>query len=254
MNIGIIGLGRLGAALARGLDRFWDKGDIWGCNRDAGKAEAVAALASRLRLCASSAEVFERCDPVFLWTKPADALAVLEENRELVRRADPLVVSCVTHTEFGRYCARWAETLPNVNLPAREGVTLVWYPPELKRADRLTLEGVLCAVGNVYELPRDEIPYYSALASCGPALYAVMLEELADALAARRGYDGALCRQLVRETARGTVALQELDRLDARGLVERVAHPGGSSEAGSQFLREKLPGLFEEMLKKMGKW
>jgi competence protein ComER len=198
--------------------------------------------------------VFKRCDPVFLWTRPADAHALLEANREMIRRRRPLVVSCVTHTNFGRWCDRWAETLPNVNLPAREGVTLVWYPPELPPPDRHLLEDILCAIGNVYELPRDEIPYYSALASCGPALYAVMLEALADTLAAHRGYDQALCRAMVRETARGAIALQELDHLDAAALVERVAHPGGPSEAGTKFLRETLPALYTEMLKKMKKW
>jgi pyrroline-5-carboxylate reductase len=254
MNIGIIGLGRLGAALACGLDRFWNKGEVYGFNRSADKARAVCRLAPRLLLLDSAAAIFERCDPVFLWTKPADALALLEANRGLVRERNPLVVSCVTHTDFGRYCGRWAETLPNVNLPAREGVTLVWYPESLPKADRLMLEEILRAVGTAYELPRDEIPYYAALASCGPALYAVMLETLADTLSGCRGYDRDFCRALTRETARGTAVLQSLDRLDAASLVERVAHPGGPSEAGSNYLREQLPGVFAEMLKKMRKW
>jgi pyrroline-5-carboxylate reductase len=149
MNVGIIGLGRLGEALARGLDRFWKKGAVFGFNRS---------------------------------------------------------------------------------------------------ADRLVIAGVLGAVGAVHELPREEIPYYSALASCGPALYAVMMEEFADALSARRGYDRELCRTMVKETMAGTIARLDADGLDARSLVERVAHPGGPSEAGSNFLRGRLPDLYRKML------
>jgi competence protein ComER len=254
MIIGIIGLGRLGGALACGLDRFWKDGEFFGYNRGEEKARAVAALAPRLKLLDSAAAVFERCDPVFLWTKPEDAFKILESNAALLQKRNPCVVSCVTHTGLGRYCARWAESLPNVNMRAGRGVTLVHYPQSLGIADRQMLGDVLGAVGSVHELPRDEIPYYSALASCGPALYAVMMEEYADTLSARRGYDRALCRVMVRETLAGTVAMMDGDRLDAAGLVERVAHPGGPSEAGSSFLRERLPELYSEMLTRMKKY
>jgi competence protein ComER len=254
MNVGIIGLGRLGGALARGLDQFWDKGNIFGFNRSGDKGRAAAALAPRLRLLDTSAAVFDRCDIVFLWTKPEDAQALLEQQRAIIRKRNPCVVSCVTHTGFDRFCDRWAETLPNVNLAAGRGMTLVWYPVPLGEPDRRMLAEVLGAVGTVHELPRDDIPFYSALASCGPALYAVMMEAYADALSKRRGYDRELCRTLVKETMAGTIAQMEADGLDARALVERVAHPGGPSEAGSRFLYEKLPELYAEMLKRMRKW
>ncbi len=254
MNIGIVGLGRLGGALARGLDRFWKDGNLFGYNRGAEKARAVAALAPRLKLLDSAAAVFECCDPVFLWTKPEDAFKILESNAALLQKRNPCTVSCVTYTDLRRYCARWAESLPNVNIGAGRGVTLVHYPQSLGSAERRMLGDVLGAVGSVHELPREEIPYYSALASCGPALYAVMMEEYADTLSARRGYDRALCSTLVRETLAGTVAMMDGDRLDAAALVKRVAHPGGPSEAGSNFLHERLPALYVEMLKRMKKY
>jgi pyrroline-5-carboxylate reductase len=254
MDIGIIGLGRLGGALARGLDRFWKNGNVFGYNRTEEKARSAVVAAPRLLLLDSAAAVFERCDPVFLWTKPEDASAILAADEGLVRSRNPCLVSCVTHTNFGRYSGRWAETLPNVNMAAGRGVTLVWYPEPLGESDRRTLEDILGSIGAVHELPRDDIPYYSALASCGPALCAVLMEEWAEALSRQRGFDRGLCRTLVKETMAGTIAQLDRDGLDAGGLVARVAHPGGPSEAGSNFLREKLPGLYREMLKRMKKW
>ncbi|MBN1959720.1 MAG: hypothetical protein JW841_02135 [Deltaproteobacteria bacterium] len=50
------------------------------------------------------------------------------------------------------------------------------------------------------------------------------------------------------------LALLANDNLSAKALIERVAHPGGSSEAGSTFIREQLPDVFMQMLKKMKKW
>ena len=80
------------------------------------------------------------------------------------------------------------------------------------------------------------------------------MELFADTMAARKGYDRELCRRLVRETMAGTLLLHELDNIDAKELVHRVAHPGGSSEAGVAFLKEFLPGAFEKMLIAMRKW
>lgn len=254
MDVGIVGLGRLGGALARGLDRFWKGGRLFGYNRGREKAEAVAADAPGMELLDSAEEVFERCGIVFLWMKPADGMAVLEACADRVKRANPLVAACSTNAGYGRYCARWAETLPNVNMGAGAGVTLLHLGPGLGESDRRALREILGAVGSVHELPLQEIGYYSALASCGPALYATMMEAFADSLSERRGYDREYCRAMVRETVAGTIATLEEEGLDARALVERVAHPGGSSEGGVRVLRERLPELYAEMLVAMRKY
>jgi len=254
MNVGIIGLGRLGGALARGLDRFWMGGGMYGHNRGRKKAEAARAEAPRLVLLESAAEAFDRCEIVFLWMKPADGMAILEACTDAIKRSDPLVVACTVNTEYGRYCRRWAEALPNVNMSAGAGVTLLHFAQDLGVSDRRALTEILGAVGSVHELPRDEISYYSALASCGPALYATMMEAFADTLSERRGYDREFCRSLVRQTMAGTIAVLEEDNLDAPALVERVAHPGGASESGTNFLKERLPALYVEMLATMKKY
>jgi pyrroline-5-carboxylate reductase len=247
-------LGRLGSALARGLNEAKWADKIYGYNRGAAKAHALAKQVPTLRLCASEAEVLQQGELVFLWTKPPDALGVLQANQDLIRGRRPLLVTCVIGVPLARFTDRWAECLPNVNMPARRGVTALHCAPALGASDRRLVCDVLRAVGAVYELPAEEIPFYSALCSCGPALYATMLEILADVLAARRGYDRALCRRMVRETVLGTVLLRELDGADATEVVRRVAHPGGPSEAGAAYLRSVLPALYEMMLQKMRKW
>ena len=254
MKIGIIGLGRLGAALARGLGQAAIDDGLYGYNRSAAKARALAAQVPALRLCSSAAEVLGQSDIVFLWTKPPDAAQVLQANAALIRERQSLLVSCIAGVPLATYTARWAESLPNVNMPVRRGVTALHYGPTLGESDRALVHQVLSAVGSVYVLPPEETPFYSALCSCGPALYATMMEQFADTMAARRGYDRALCRQMVRETARGTIELQEADAADAIEITLRVAHPGGPTEAGVAHLQAVLPAMYEAMLKNMRKW
>jgi pyrroline-5-carboxylate reductase len=252
MAIGIIGLGRLGGALARGLARAGVR-DVWGFNRTSGRAREVAAQAPGLTLLPSAGEVLERCDPVFLWMKGDDAIEVLGAHRELVARRAPLVVTCTPGVPVAEHTRRWAETLPSVSLCTGQGATLLAWGPELSEADRERVRGLLRACGAVHELPRAELTFYAALTSCGPALYARMMEVWADALSARRGYDREACRAMVRQTLAGTLALQEQDGIDAAEVIRRVAHPGGSTIKGLVVLDRLFPALAEEMLRAMGK-
>jgi len=78
-----------------------------------------------------------------------------------------------------------------------------------------------------------------------------MMQQLADVLSSRRGYDRELCRQLVRDTMAGTVALEELDGIGGDEVVWRVAHPGGATEKGLAVLDQQFPALVEAMLRNM---
>lgn len=254
MRIGIIGLGRLGSALARGLHRAGPSDNIYGCNRGVTKGQALAARIPSLHLCVSDTEVLRECGLVFLWTKPSDAEQVLQSNGVLIAGQETLIVSCTAGVPLAKFTTRWAESLPNVNMPTGRGVTALHFAPTLSETDRRLVHDVLSSVGTVHVLPPDEILFFSALCSCGPALYATMLEILADTLADRRGYDRSLCRRMVRDTMFGTILLQEMDGADAAEIVKQVAHPGGPSEAGVSHLRSALPACYEMMLQKMQKW
>ncbi len=254
MAIGIRGLGRLGEALARGLGRGRAPGQVLGFNRSAAKGRAAAERAPGLTLLGSAREVLERCDPVFLWMNRKDATEVLEAHHALLAERQPLIVTCAAEVPVADHVRRWVESLPNVNLPTGRGVTLLACGPGVSDADRATLRRMLASTGAVHEVPAAELTYYSALCSCGPALYARMMQRFADALAERRGYDRELCRGLVRDTMAGTVALLEQDLISADELIWRVAHPGGSSEKGLAVIDRRFPALVEEMLQAMGKW
>lgn len=253
MAIGIIGLGRLGAALARGLIGAGVP-DVYAFSRTASNAAAVAAQAPGLQLLDSATAVLEHCDLVFVWMAPPDAATVFEANAELLRTRNPLVVTCSPGQDVGQFTTRWAETLPNVALSTGQGVTLVTWGPELSVGDQASVRAALGACGAVYEVSAQDLPFYCALASNGPAFYALAAETWADQLADQRGFDRELCRQMVRQTVLGTFALQEADGIDATEVIRRVAHPGGSTEKGLRVLDANLAEIGRQVLQAMGKW
>lgn len=253
MPLGLVGLGRLGASLARGLSRA-QVADVWCFSRTRRTAEKVLEQAPGLRLLDSAAEVFACCDPIFVWMAPADAADVFAAHAEVLRARQPLIVTCSPGQDPGAYTPRWADTLPNVNSSTGEGVTLLTWGPGLSQGDRDSVLTPLRACGPVYEVSAEQLPLYSALASNGPAFYARAMEAWADLLADRHGLDRAVCRTMVQQTVAGTIALQQQDGVDAAEVIRRVAHPGASTEQGLRVLDQHLDAVGEQMLRAMGKW
>jgi len=253
MPVGIIGLGRLGSALARGLARAGVV-EVYVFNRTPERARQLGADESALVVLDSAAAVLELCDPVFVWMDPADAGEVLTANAEILQRRRPLIVTCAPGLAPGDHSPRWADTLPNVNLSTGQGATLLAWGPGLDETERASVLAPLRACGVVYEVTAAELPLYSALASSGPAFYAQIMEVWADTLAERHGLDPKFCRQMVRQTVAGTLALQEQDGIDAAEVVRRVAHPGASTERGLGVLEPQFAATSQEMLQAMGKW
>jgi pyrroline-5-carboxylate reductase len=253
MAVGIIGLGRLGGALARGLGRVPGQ-EVYAYSRTVATAEQVVADAPGVRLMESVRAVFERCDVVFVWMSAEAARAVLAANAELIASRRPFLVSCTTGAGFGEFSQRWAETLPNVNLSTGQGVTLLSWGGQPSEADRQLVLAPLRACGEVYEGTAEEVAAWCALTSNGPALYARALECWADTVADRHGLDRQLCREMTWRTVTGTIALQEDEGIDATEVIRRVAHPGGSTEKGLRVLDESVEVLAEQVLRAVGAW
>lgn len=253
MALGVIGLGRLGSSLVRGLSRA-GVSDVLAYSRTERTAREVVQQAPGVRLAASAADVLSACDPIFVWMEPDDAAALFAEHAAILAQQAPLIVTCSPGQRLDAVTARWADTLPNVNLSTGAGVTLLAWGPGLSDEDRRIVLEPLAACGSVYQVTADEMSVYSALASNGPAFYARTMEAWADLVADRHGLDRQLCRTMVQQTVAGTLALQQQDAIDAGEVIRRVAHPGASTEQGLRVLDGILGDVGEQMLRAMGKW
>ncbi|MGC3995288.1 MAG: pyrroline-5-carboxylate reductase dimerization domain-containing protein [Propionicimonas sp.] len=253
MAVGIIGLGRLGGALAKGLARAGGF-EVYAFSRTAASARDLLAGTEGIALLDSAEAVFERCDVVFVWMGPDDARAVLASCAEVVARRRPFLVSSTPGVRFDEFGPRWATTLPNVNLSVGQGATLLTWGEVPSDADREAVLAPLRACGAVYEVDAEDLGFYCGLTSNGPALYARVMDGWADTVADRHGYDRQLCREMVRQTVAGTIALQAGEGIDAAEVIRRVAHPGASTEQGLRVLDAHVEPVSEEVLRAMGQW
>jgi len=102
---------------------------------------------------------------------------------------------------------------------------------------------LLRPLGRVVELPDELIDPATAVMGCTPAYLALIGQAIASE-GAREGLDSDLSFTLMNDTAAATAEL--LKTRSARELIEAVASPGGSTEAGLQALdREGARRAFE---------
>lgn len=233
MDIGLIGAGSMGSALARGLGE-----PLLVVDADRSKAESLALELGGEAL-SSPTDLADRADVVVLAHKPGQLEGVAAELGSRPRA----VASILGGTRVADVERAYPEVpayrfMPNLAVAARRGV--VCYAPGSRAADgpERELLGLFSRLGTVVELDEPLIEPATALMGCGPAFFALVVEALVDA-GVRHGLPADRAFLLASETMGGTAALLAGDGLggaDGRlGLAElrrRVTSPGGSTARG----------------------
>jgi len=110
------------------------------------------------------------------------------------------------------------------------------------------VERIFASVGSVVRLESDdEIDRLSVLTSCLPGILAAMLDELASTYA----LDERQTRDLLLESALGSILVAQEKETSLADLVTSVANPGDLTEAGVSVIRRTMPSLFAELKQSM---
>lgn len=219
MRIGFIGSGNMARAIAVGLGEpaaFSDSGS----GRAAELAPAVNGTA------ASSSEVAERSDVLFLCHKPKQ----LTEVAEVLGGYAGTVVSVLAATTLAQLRAAYPDAtvvriMPNIGVELHRGVTAI-----ATESDRAPGVGdLLERLGVVVETPESQFETVTAVGGCAPAFFALFAKELI-AAAVVRGMDHEQAKLVVNETLAGTAALLRVNGVDTEATMDAVASPGGLTE------------------------
>jgi pyrroline-5-carboxylate reductase len=230
MRIGFIGAGNMASALARGLGEPALVSDI-----DASRAEALAAEIGGQAV-ASNAELAAQADAVVLAHKPAQLDAVAAEIRDNAKAVVSILGGVPVAAIEAAYPDRPVYRLmPSIPVEVRQGV--VCYAP-----GRLAGEGpedevreLFGRLGTLVDIPEDLIDAATAVMSCAPAFYALVVEALVDA-GVRQGLEHDTAGRMAVDTLAGTAAVLSEHDLDTAELRRRVTSPGGMTERGLKVL------------------
>ena len=240
MRIGLIGAGNMASALARGLGEPVVVSDI-----DRARAEALAhevgGEVARSNVSAAAT------DAVVLAHKPAQLAAVAAEIRDEARAVISILggvpVAAVEEAYPDRPVYRF---MPSIPVEVRQGV--VCYAPGTRAAEgpEKEIRELFGRLGTLIELPESSIDAATAVMSCGPAFYSLVIEALVDAGVAH-GLTPDLAGTMAVESMAGTATVLRQTGNDTRELRRRVTSPGGMTARGLAALeRGGIRAAFED--------
>ena len=238
--IGFIGCGNMGSAMAKAARKAVPGERILLCNRTRAKAEALAReLGATV---ADNAEAAARSDFLFLAVKPQMMAGMLSGIRDaLAQRAKP----CVLVTMAAGLTIRTVRAMAGVDFPMirinpntpaaiGQGVVLMCHdgasPEALEQ-----FAALMAGAGLLDEIDEHLMDAGSAVAGCGPAFAAMLIEALADGGVAC-GLPRAKAQAYAAQMLLGTAALALATGQHPGQLKDAVCSPGGSTIQGVRAL------------------
>ena len=253
MRVGIIGYGSMGKML---LWKFSEAGnigrqDLYASNRTAAKLEEAKGIAQIV----SSKELASACDIVFVCVRPADLKAVLEEIKDSIN-PEALLVSLNGSVSFETIRKvmdiKTAKVIPSLTAEIGRSQTLVCFDERV--TEKEPLKDLLSCIGDVIELPENEMGMGSELVSCMPGFIASIFDVICNSAKKHTSIPDDQIVKMVLQTMGATGDLMLQKGMTFEDVVKRVATPGGITEEGTKVVYEGFPEtadlLFEKTLEK----
>lgn len=252
MKVGIIGYGSMGKMI---LEKLWEaqiiaKEDLYIANRTYGKIEH---LKNEYNVCQSNAELAAETDVIFICAGPGDIKNILEDIKS-VASEDALLVSLngsVTFEMLEKVLPhKYAKVIPSLTAEINRSQTLVCYNEGATETDKATLIKLMGCMGDVIELPEQEIGIGSELVSCMPGFIAAMFDVISKSAKPHTTLTEDQIIQLLLHTLVGTGELMLEKGLSFDEVVKRVATKGGITEVGTRIIYEQMPDVADELFDK----
>lgn len=241
-TIGFIGMGNMAQAIIRGFHRG---GAI--------KKEEIFAYAPHwdkllknsesvgFTPCKTTKEVIEQADFVVLACKPYQIEKVLEENKESLEGKPIISIAYGWTLEKARpylpKSARYQYMVPNTPVSVGSGILLVEEENSLTDSENQFAEKLFGSIGSYMKLSTDNMGAANAIAGCGPAFIAMVIEALGDA-GVKHGLTRKQAYSLASGVMEGTAKMQKETGLHPGELKDQVCSPGGVTIRGVAALEE----------------
>lgn len=221
---------------------------------DLGRAELLAEQFGG-EVVESNADLVKRSDLILLCVKPAHLGEVAEEIKG-ARDGEGLAVASVLGATSiadiagllppGTQVFRF---MPNMAVESHKAVIAYVAGPGVDAGLERRVLDLFGELGEVMEVDEGLLDAVTAVASCSPAFFALAAGAVMEAGVAQ-GLDTELSRRLVTGAFEGTGDLLVDRGGDAGGIVEEVASPGGSTEAGLSVLESQdIKGAYIEAVR-----
>lgn len=243
MKVAFIGLGNMGASLAKAVAKEVASTDLFLVNRSPQKVEEFI---SQYGGTASDLEqVFQEAEVIFLGVKPYQICPLLEEYQDILgQRSNLLLVSMAAGLELEQMASvvknervGLIRIMPNTPVTIGQGVISLTRSQAVTDKQVAQVKHLLAGAGALYEIEEKLMNPATAIAGCGPAFVYQMIEAMADAGVAM-GLPRSQSLQMAAQTFKGAASMVLETGQHPGSLKDAVCSPGGSTIAGVNRLEQ----------------
>ena len=243
MKVAFIGLGNMGASLAKAVAKEVATPDLLLVNRSPQKVEDFIKLyggtASHLQ------QAFEEAEVIFLGVKPYQICPLLEEYQDVLsQRSDLLLISMAAGLELEKMAGvvkndrvGLIRIMPNTPVAIGQGVISLVRSQAVTDQQVAQVKELLAGAGALYEIEETLMDAATAVAGCGPAFVYQMIEAMADA-GVSLGLPREQALQMAAQTFQGASQMLIETGEHPACLRDVVCSPGGSTIAGVNRLEQ----------------
>ena len=241
MKIGIIGLGKMGEALVKGLERSGDNFSLQATTRS---QESAREAHKRIKVpChTDNAKLVQDCDVLVLCVKPHQVKALLEPIAASLSARHTLISICASVTTAqlsewsGGRCAI-IRAMPNTPCLIGEGMTAFSPGPRAQASHLAIAEKIFGPVGRTAKVEEHLMDGVTGLSGCGPAYVYMIIEALSEA-GVKVGLPRKTATLLAAQTLLGASKMVMERGEHPAALKDEVTTPAGCTIDGLMALEE----------------
>jgi len=216
-RIGILGLGTMGAAIARGLVGSLPAGSI-AATRRAGESTPPDGDPPGVQLVADNRALVERSDVIVLAVKPHQVQQILEDLApNLAGKVLVSICAAISTDDLQRWAGSKTvvvRTMPNTPCLIGRGMTVIARTTQTQPEQLALAESLFAPLGRTAVLDESLLDAVTGLSGCGPAYVFLIIEALSEA-GVKLGIDRRTATLLAAQTLLG----------GAEMVLQRGEHP-----------------------------
>jgi pyrroline-5-carboxylate reductase len=238
LRIAFLGTGSMGGAVLKGLIAAGHPKELISAttkselSAKALRDQGISALATETAADANPLMAGD-ADLIVLGVKPKQIIDVLGElvgeigkNAVVISMAAGITLESMSKVIENPNLIR---TMPNTPALVGAGVTGLASAKTASKEAVAAATELFEAVGEVVEIPEEQINALSAISGSGPAWVYYIIEQW-EKVALEQGFSEADAKRMVRNTLAGSVKLLEASGLEPAELRRNVTSPGGTTE------------------------
>ncbi len=238
LKIAVIGAGKMGGAIARGLSRgtLVENNHIYVSDISQKNLNDLKCFAPEITISASNIEIIEDADIVILAVKPWLIKTIANEIERKLDYKKQIIVSIAAGvnfeqlTEFFDTDAVLFRVIPNTAVDVLQSATTVSSHNATKEQENL-ITSLFAELGKVFLVPETQLNAFMSLSSCGIA-YAFRYIRAAMEGGVEMGIYPEVAKEVVLQTLRGAIELLEANESHPEVEIDKVTTPGGITIKG----------------------